>query len=159
MKNQKKRSSPSSSSAPTPLESELEVFADRLHRIAALERRVNARAVALRRRWYSMRSSFSACRPGRQTHLRIFLSHSYVPEVTPAAAVAALMKQAPVVSSTTPSSSGYMTPPRPSPPVWMLHIEGKLLVDHLDRHEAKAFDAKTNYHRQFDRSKSEEKEG
>lgn len=109
----------------TPLESLLSQFQSKMQGIEALEERLEQRVHQARRRLLSLHPSAT-----RETHLRMFLSHSYVPEITKSGAMAALMK-------------GQDT--KPSPPIWKLHIEGKLLVDHLDFEAANQFDSTAKF--------------
>jgi SWIB/MDM2 domain len=93
----------------------------------------------------------------RNSHARITIHHSYQPEVTAAGAMAALMqKQVAPIIPTTPGALDTTTTTaaaaadaanrmrlcKPSPPIWTLHIEGKLLIDHLDYQSASQRDTK-----------------
>lgn len=109
----------------TPVEKLLNEFQSKLQHIENLEERVEQRVRIARRRLMSLQPPNI-----RQTHLRMFISHSFAPEITNSGAMAALMK-------------GQDT--KPSPPIWKLHIEGTLLVDHLDFEAATKFDANAKF--------------
>jgi hypothetical protein len=109
----------------TPLEKLMGLFQAKMQRIEALEEQVEQRVRRARRRLLALNPV-----PVRQTHQRMYISHSYIPEITNSGAMAALMK-------------GLES--KPSPPIWKLHIEGKLLVDHLDFEAADAFDANAKF--------------
>ena len=79
----------------------LSQFRTQLRRLEDLERRVEQRVRAARRRAMAL---MEHSRTTRQSHLRLYLSHSYAPEVTPAGAMAALMKQQSPLERTTPPS-------------------------------------------------------
>ena len=127
----------SSNGDQNPVAALLSQFRGQVGRLEDLERRVEQRVLAARRRTVSLMVEQWG-RTTRQSHLRLYLSHSYAPEVTPAGAMAALMKQQ--------SPSG--DPPlhlKPCPPCWTLHVEGRLLVDHLDHAAAAAFDREKGF--------------
>ena len=73
----------------------------------------------------------------RNSHVRMYIHHSYQPQVTAAGAMAALMQKQQHTTTTTTASQRLC---KPSPPMWTLHIEGKLLIDHLDYQSAQIRD-------------------
>ena len=99
-------------------------------RIDQLERKLNERAMRLRRRTLNILDPHLT-KPYRSTHLRCFLTHA----VTPA-------DEATKASMT--SSSGTTIAIDPIV-VYTLRIEGKLLIGHLDHAQADAYDARTHY--------------
>ena len=130
-----------------PIQAQLEHFHRQIRRLEDLERRVESRTIAARRRMVSILDNTKVT---RDTHLRLYLSHSYTPEITPAGAMAALM-----------SNTAESATIKPSPACWTMHIEGKLLVDHLDHEGAAAYDKRTQWappKDDLDRSRGEEDE-
>lgn len=106
---------------------------DHLRRIDDLERRLEERALSTRRRIHKL---LERAPTHRQSHLRCFLTHQY--ENIP-----------PTETSPLPASR------------WIIRVEGKLLVGHLDHESAVAHDAKTGYEApndDLDRSKAEKEE-
>lgn len=133
----------------------LEQFHSQIYRIDGLEQRIDARAVAARRRMASiLDEGGSNVRGTRLTHARLHVSHSYTPVVTAAGAMAALMQKP-------PADGSHSVVRKPSPAIWTLHLEGRLLVDHLDHASAVQYDQKTGYTAptdDLDRSRGEEEE-
>ncbi len=78
----------------------------------------------------------------RNSHVRMYIHHSYQPQVTAAGAMAALMqKQQHTTTGGMATATSSQRLCKPSPPMWTLHIEGKLLIDHLDYQSAQIRDA------------------
>lgn len=93
---------------------QLRSFQSKMRDMDALEDRMHKRLARARRRILLHEQTYSAL---RSSHLRVFVSHSYTPELTKAGAMAALMQGKDV---------------KPSPAIWRLHVEGKLIVDFLN---------------------------
>jgi hypothetical protein len=112
-------------------------FHNQICRIDDLERRIDERAVRSRRRVANL---LDHSKPYRNSHLRLFVTHQHAP----------------------PLPVDPEQPPQPKKhPLWTMHIEGKLLIDHLDHAGAAAFDAKTGYTPptdDLDRSRGEKEE-
>jgi hypothetical protein len=139
----------SSLAGPTSLQRIVQQFHAQIARIEALERRIDARAVAARRRVCLILDGTDC---NRNSHARLYISHSYTPEITAAGAMAALMQK---------QQAGGGGVSKPSPAIWTMHVEGKLLIDHLDHASAVAYDKKIGYVAptdDLDRSRGEEEE-
>ena len=156
-------------------------FNARMYRIEALERKLDARAIKTRRRLTNLLESHAGVwninhrssqpQRSRASHLRLFVTHRVVDPVCdkPAASGA---EGGEVGSTTTTAASadtaaptttfGYLDPdPRHVVPHYLLHIEGKLLVGHLDHASATLHDASTKYtfpDDDLDRSRAEPEE-
>jgi hypothetical protein len=132
-----------SSASSSRLQSILAAGHDQLRRIDELEHKIDERVIRARRRicsildnYYTEQQSF------RRSHLRCFVTHAYQKQQ---------QQQQDEAHPTAAEASS----------IWMVRLEGRLLIGHLDHASAAAFDEKTNYNApndDLDRSKGEKGE-
>lgn len=113
-----------------PLQQTMHRYQTAMQRIEQTEHKLQKRTAQTRRRILNLTMN---SRITRSTHARLFISHGHKPEITQAGAMAALM------------SNRNAQPIKPSPAIWTLQIEGKLLSDHLDFQAAADFDKSIEY--------------
>lgn len=108
------------------MQDQLRNFQQQIRRIEVAEERLELRVRRTRRR---ITECAMMAPVTRATHVRLYVHHGYTPELTKAGAMAALMQGRDV---------------KPSPAIWTLQIEGKLLIDYLDaateKHQPNKFD-------------------
>ncbi|KAL7562972.1 hypothetical protein ACA910_018611 [Epithemia clementina (nom. ined.)] len=144
---------------------------DQISRIDELERKVDERCIRLRRRTCNILDS-SLTAPYRLSHLRCFATHAYYPngisndeahQADASITAGDSSKTDEKSTADAAAAASILTTGRPenSNNTWVLRLEGKLLIGHLDHASAKAHDQKVGYVApadDLDRSKGEKEE-
>jgi chromatin remodeling complex protein RSC6 len=124
---------------------------ERIRRIEALEAKMDERATRLRRRMANLMEQ--PRHSHRSSQLRLFVTHTH--------AVKHAIKKEEEEPSVTVENPPAMSLAEETEQEFILQIEGRLLVDHLDHLSAAEFDARTKYtapNDDLDRSQGEKEE-